>query len=116
MKICHLISEQKLQGSNIIGATRRESRIKRALLTDNEVREKAIATDPKTYHFHAPELIPVGLYLLLKRKKVIFDIHKNFVAQINTKTPIARPCEAFYPNVSIPPISLLQNINKMKDI
>lgn len=37
------------------------------------------------YHFHDPELMFVGLYLKLKGKKVIYDIHENNPASILSK-------------------------------
>jgi len=38
------------------------------------------------FHFHDPELIPLGLYIkLFKNKKVIYDIHENVSNQILSK-------------------------------
>lgn len=43
-------------------------------------------SDFDVFHFHDPELIFIGLYIkLFKRKKVIFDVHENVGATILTK-------------------------------
>ncbi len=37
------------------------------------------------YHFHDPELILLGLFLKLKKKQVIFDMHEDISRQIENK-------------------------------
>ena len=53
------------------------SRIKRMTQGAKKVYEKALALDCDIYHFHDPELLPYGLKLKKKGKKVIFDSHEN---------------------------------------
>lgn len=69
------------------------SRLKRMTEGAKKVYQKALELDCDIYHFHDPELLPYGLKLKKKGKKVIFDSHENTVEQIKEKewiTPIIR--------------------------
>jgi hypothetical protein len=57
-------------------------RYHRMLKTTKKILQKAIELDSDLYHFHDPELIPIGLKLKKLGKKVIFDIHENTGLQI----------------------------------
>ena len=51
----------------------------RRLLLQREALRKAIALKADIYHFHDPELIPLGAYLKKKtRARVIYDIHEEY--------------------------------------
>lgn len=60
-------------------------RIKRMLKTSKLVYEKALSVDADIYHFHDPELLPYGLKLKKRGKKVIFDSHECYREQIRSK-------------------------------
>jgi glycosyltransferase involved in cell wall biosynthesis len=59
-------------------------------LTVRDVYRTALRTDADIYHFHDPELIPAGLMLKLRGKKVIADIHEDYPDYIRTKEYIPR--------------------------
>jgi glycosyltransferase involved in cell wall biosynthesis len=46
------------------------------------VYRRAIEEDADLYHFHDPELIPVGLLLRRRKKKVIYDVHEDYPSSI----------------------------------
>jgi glycosyltransferase involved in cell wall biosynthesis len=63
-------------------AVQSESRIIRMTKTVAAVYRKALALDAQIYHFHDPELIPVGLLLKRKGKIVVFDSHEDYTSDI----------------------------------
>lgn len=65
-------------GVHIVGVGEMPSgRLKRMTEGAKRVYEAALALDCDVYHFHDPELLPYGLKLKKKGKKVIFDSHEN---------------------------------------
>lgn len=77
-----------------------KSRLLRMTITVKEVYQKAIEINADVYHFHDPELIPVGLKLKKRGKKVVYDIHEDLPRAILSKRwikpIIRRPMARFF--------------------
>lgn len=67
-----------------------KSRMERFARGAIAVYRKAREVDADVYHFHDPELIPVGLLLRLRGKRVIYDSHENLPRTISYKPYIPR--------------------------
>ncbi len=82
---------ETLEGVRIVPVERFASRKKRMLETTKQVWQAALREKADIYHFHDPELIPIGLALRFSRHKVIYDIHEDLPADILDKPWIAAP-------------------------
>jgi glycosyltransferase involved in cell wall biosynthesis len=90
----HLVArhdkDEVVNGIDIHGVPVRKSKIMRMLFTTWDVCRTALSIDPAIFHFHDPEMIPVGLYLKLRGKKVICDVHEDYPDFIRYKEAIPR--------------------------
>ena len=85
------------QNIKIYDVGKENGRFNRIFKTTKKVYQKALQLNGDIYHFHDPELLPVGKKLAQKGKKVIYDSHEDMPALLSEKewiTPFLRPLVA----------------------
>lgn len=86
------LDDEIINGVKILSAHySAKNRLDRILNGTKAVYKKALEVDADIYHFHDPELLPMGLKLQKANKKVIFDIHEDTERVILDKTWIPKP-------------------------
>ena len=75
------------------------SRLSRMTGTVGKVYKKARELNGIIYHFHDPELIPVGLKLKKLGKIVLYDVHEDYSEDILNKEWIPRPLRSIISKV-----------------
>lgn len=74
-----------LDGITIHSIGKPNNRRERMLQFTKLAFKKAVEIDADIYHFHDPELLPVGKKLAKKGKKVIYDSHEDMPALLSEK-------------------------------
>lgn len=77
-------------GVSITSVRPSRSVLDRIFIGNIRIYKRAIRLKSKIYHFHDPELIIAGLLLRLSGKKVIYDIHEDYVTSIYQRAYIKR--------------------------
>lgn len=73
-------------GVQIRGVSTVKGRFRRMTRTVWRIYREAVRQRADIYHFHDPELIPVGLLLKARGKKVIYDAHEAYPQKILCKS------------------------------
>lgn len=76
---------QVADGVHLVPVTRPRTRLERMTRTAWSILRSSQRLRAQVYHFHDPELIPIGVLLKLGGKCVIYDVHEDLPRQILDK-------------------------------
>jgi len=82
--------EETVDGVKIVPLPKPRNRFTRMVKVVAKAFKLALKEKADVYHFHDPELIPVGLLLKLCGKKIIYDVHEHYPNSILGKYWIPR--------------------------
>ena len=77
--------EEIVDGIRIIPLPKPKNRFERMTKTVWKLFMLALKEKADVYHFHDLELIPVGLFLKVFCRRVIYDIHEDYITSIDQK-------------------------------
>jgi glycosyltransferase involved in cell wall biosynthesis len=86
---CH-DHDEVVDGVEIKAIPESKARFVRMTRTIWTIYREAVRQDARLYHFHDPELIPIGLLLRLHHKTVVYDVHEDLRADLAFKHYIPR--------------------------
>ncbi len=95
--------DEVVDGIRVVALPRPKNRLRRMLGTTWKAFNRARKQKAGIYHFHDPELLPIGVLLkVFSRGKVIYDIHENVRSELTTKL--------WLPKVARWPLSLMYRL------
>ena len=78
-------SRPDVDGVHFAAVPRPRNRLDRAIRVAWDIYRTSRRLHPSVYHFHDPELIPIGLLLKLRGGCVVYDVHEDVPRQILRK-------------------------------
>jgi len=91
---------ERVNGVRIVPLRKRAGRFKRYVIGTWDLLRHALREKAKVYHFHDPELIPVGVLLKCLGKKVVYDVHEDYQQLVMSRAWVSlwirRPLSAMW--------------------
>ena len=78
--------DETVDGVHVLSLPRPRGRIERWRSTRRQCLARALESGAELFHFHDPELIPLGLKLKKHGFKVVYDVHESHAESILDRT------------------------------
>lgn len=91
-------ADAERDGVKFVTVPKPSGRRERMLKTARLVCRAALQQNADLYHFHDPELIPWGLWMRLRGKRVVYDAHEEAANDVRDKTWLAPGVRSFAAN------------------
>ena len=82
--------DESIDGVHVAAVPKSGGRFPRMTINLYRIYKKALQLDGDIYHFHDPELLPLGLLLKLRGKHVVYDAHEDMPRTFGYKHYIPR--------------------------
>ena len=84
------VGDEVRDGIRVVALSRPATRFARLLFSSWEALLKALRLKADVYHFHDPEFVPQALLMRMMGKRVVYDIHEDYVTSMYQKPYLPR--------------------------
>lgn len=92
--------DEDIDGVHVSAIPKSRGRLRRMTVNLHRIYRRALELDGDIYHFHDPELMPVGLLLRLRGKRVVYDAHEDLPRSFSYKDYIPRSMRGLVANAA----------------
>jgi glycosyltransferase involved in cell wall biosynthesis len=82
--------DENIDGIHVAAVPKSNGRLRRMTVNLYKIYRRTLELDGDIYHFHDPELMPMGLLLRLRGKHVVYDAHEDLPRTVSYKEYIPR--------------------------
>lgn len=94
------VQDETIDGVQVSAIPKSRGRLRRMTVNLYRIYRRTLELDGDVYHFHDPELMPVGLLLRLRGKHVVYDAHEDLPRTVSYKEYVPRSLRSLVANAA----------------